>query len=92
MSGKCAVAISVLSLCLAHTGFSEIVGTGGTESIRLRKLRALPDFNLIDTNGDRFGLKDLEGKVWVADFIFTRCAGPCLLLTQKMGELQKLLL
>lgn len=33
-------------------------------------------------------LLDLRGKVWIADFIFTRCSGPCPLMTMKMSELQ----
>lgn len=46
------------------------------------------DFSFIDQNGKPFGLKDLEGKVWVADFFFTSCMGPCPLLTTKMAQLQ----
>src|SRR5262249_37453673 len=30
-----------------------------------------------------------HGSVWVADFIFTRCAGTCPLITRRMAELQK---
>ena len=33
-------------------------------------------------------LDGLHGKVWVADVIFTRCAGPCLQMTQHMKELE----
>lgn len=35
--------------------------------------------------------KDLLGHPWVADFIFTRCAGPCPLMTLKMAALQRAL-
>src|SRR5262249_9494553 len=34
------------------------------------------------------GRVDLHGSVWVADFIFTRCAGTCPMITQRMAELQ----
>ena len=34
-----------------------------------------------------FGRKDLLGKVWVVDFVFTRCSGPCPLLTRRLGKL-----
>jgi protein SCO1/2 len=30
----------------------------------------------------------LRGKVWVADIIFTRCAGPCPIMTRHMADLQ----
>ena len=33
-------------------------------------------------------LADLRGRVWVADIIFTRCAGPCPRMTRQMKELQ----
>jgi protein SCO1/2 len=48
----------------------------------------LPDFSLIDQNGNRVTLHDLAGKVWVADFIFTNCGGTCPLMTEKMRKLQ----
>ncbi len=47
------------------------------------------DFTLVDQNGKRFGRADLNGKVWVANFIFTRCLGPCPLLSRQMSELTK---
>ena len=50
---------------------------------------ALPPFSLIDTEGESFGNGDIRGKIWVADFIFTTCAGPCPEMTEKMSELQQ---
>lgn len=44
-------------------------------------------FSLVDQSSRTVTLADLRGKVWVADFIFTRCGGPCPLLTQKMKSL-----
>lgn len=32
---------------------------------------------------------DLDGYVWISDFIFTRCAGPCPTLSLRMRSLQK---
>lgn len=34
-----------------------------------------------------FRRKDMLGKVWVVDFVYTRCAGPCPLLTERLGKL-----
>ena len=34
-------------------------------------------FTLTDQSGRAFSSDALDGKVWVANFIFTRCAGPC---------------
>jgi len=52
-------------------------------------LGTLPDFALTDQTGQPFGTRDLRGKVWVADFIFTSYAGSCPLLSQKMAEVAK---
>jgi len=52
-------------------------------------LGTLPDFALTDQTGHPFGTADLRGKVWVADFIFTSCAGSCPLLSQKMAEVAR---
>ena len=41
-----------------------------------------------DQNGKPFGLTDLKGKVWVADFIFTNCEDVCLPMTANMKKLQ----
>jgi len=52
---------------------------------------AVPDFTLIDQNGEPFGTEQLSGKVWIVDFIFTRCGGTCPRMTLGMAELQKIL-
>ena len=36
----------------------------------------VPPFSLTDQNGSSFDSHTLEGKVWVADFIFTNCNRP----------------
>ena len=41
------------------------------------KFFEVPDFKLMDQNGKPFTKKDVSGKVWIADFVFTQCAGPC---------------
>lgn len=51
----------------------------------------VPSFHLIDQTGTAVSRKNLLGKVWVADFIFTSCAGVCPLLTHKMAEIQDFL-
>jgi protein SCO1/2 len=52
-------------------------------------LGTLPDFSLTERSGQPLGLKDLRGHVWVADFIFTNCAGTCPMMTTAMTEIQK---
>ena len=49
----------------------------------------LPGFSLTDARGRTVTLEDLAGSVWIADFIFTRCAGQCPLMSGRMAELQQ---
>ncbi len=46
---------------------------------------ALPDFELIDQSGEAFDKGNLEGKVWVSNFMFTSCPSVCPMLTQRMS-------
>lgn len=48
----------------------------------------VPAFTLTNELGRAVTGADLRGQVWVADIIFTRCAGPCPRMTKKMSELQ----
>jgi protein SCO1 len=46
------------------------------------------DFTYTNQAGEQTGLKDLKGKVWIADFIFTSCEDVCLPMTFNMSKLQ----
>ncbi|MDE0485038.1 MAG: SCO family protein [Candidatus Poribacteria bacterium] len=48
----------------------------------------VPDFSLTNQQGQPLGLSDLQGKIWVADFIFTHCPTICPVMTQEMVKLQ----
>lgn len=47
----------------------------------------VPAFSLVDQEGRTWTLGDLAGVPWVADFIFTRCAGVCPGMTARMARL-----
>ncbi|WP_408096818.1 SCO family protein [Peredibacter sp. HCB2-198] len=47
----------------------------------------VPEFELISENGQRFGSKDLKGKVYLANFIFSRCPSVC---PKMLGDLEKI--
>lgn len=46
-------------------------------------------FALLDQNGDTITDKDLEGKIYVADFFFTTCPGICKDMAGQKRRLQK---
>jgi protein SCO1/2 len=48
----------------------------------------VPDFLLTERSGRPLAQADLAGKIWIANFIFTRCPGACPLLISRMAHLQ----
>ena len=52
---------------------------------------SVPDFTFQERSGKDIHLSDLNGRVWIADFIFTRCQGQCPLMSGRMAELQEAL-
>lgn len=55
----------------------------------------LPDFALTAVSTGQpprsFSRADLLGRVWIADFIFTHCTGPCPAISTRMAGFQKTL-
>src|SRR2546425_3583191 len=48
----------------------------------------VPGFDLTAETGQPFNRKSLDGKIWVADFIFTTCTGPCPRMSSLMRQVQ----
>lgn len=46
-----------------------------------------PSFSMTERSGKTMTGADLRGKVWIADFIFTRCAGQCPIMSAQMKRL-----
>jgi len=71
-----------------------LVSGGPASSLDDRPLPVIsrvPDFSLIERSGATVTRADLLGKVWVVDFVFTSCAGPCPEMTLRMRSLQQTL-
>ncbi len=60
-----------------------------TQSIPASSKSFAPEFTLTDSNGQPFASTTLRGKIWIADFIFTSCAGQCPVMTAQMRLLQQ---
>jgi len=48
----------------------------------------IPPFQLTAQSGQPFDSKSLEGSIWVADFIYTTCPGPCPRMSAQMRGVQ----
>jgi protein SCO1 len=63
--------------------------TGCGTSSPLPNLGVVQDFTLTGQDGREFhSAATLRGKVWIADFIFTHCPGPCPRMSSRMHKLQ----
>ncbi|HXS98931.1 MAG TPA: SCO family protein [Candidatus Limnocylindrales bacterium] len=47
-----------------------------------------PAFRLTDQGGHPFDSHALAGHIWVADFVYTTCPGPCPMMSSQMHRLQ----
>jgi cytochrome oxidase Cu insertion factor (SCO1/SenC/PrrC family) len=75
--GAAAVLLALCSACAPRGG---------------EPLAVLPDFAMTAVGQERdapFTRRDLLGRVWIADFVFTRCGGPCPVLTTRLAALGK---
>lgn len=79
-----ALIVSTLLLSFLLAGRRPSEGRGASRPV----IGPIADFTLTNQNGRAVSLADLRGKVWVADIIFTRCAGPCPKMTRQMKEVQ----
>lgn len=51
--------------------------------------QTIPPFQMTDSEGRLFDSgRQLAGKVWVADFIYTNCPGSCPLMTSQMHRME----
>jgi protein SCO1 len=48
----------------------------------------LADFELTSQANTPFGARELRGKAWIANFVFTRCTTVCPVFSAKMAEVQ----
>lgn len=81
--------IGILTVLLVGVVVYRAVHTGQAEaSSELRRFVEVPPFILTERSGKNITNHDLAGKIWVADFIYTTCPGPCPLITASMAKLQ----
>lgn len=75
---------------LAIPALLALLASCGWKSPQLPSYNAIPAFTLMSQTGVEFdSRKQLAGKVWVADFIFTNCQGPCPRMSAYMQRIQE---
>ena len=66
----------------------QVLASRHSDKFSKKSLMKAPSFQFMDRSGRMFSSDELKGKVWVVDFVFTRCAGSCPMLTHQMQVLQ----
>jgi protein SCO1/2 len=87
--------LPVLAFLTAGCVIAPFAGCGNDPQRDSEKSPVIPDlnfpvghFSLTERSGRTVTEKDLEGSVWVASFVFTRCMGPCPAVTATVSRLQ----
>ena len=85
----------ILALGVANLAFGSLIWRSVSRANSADEpLGNVPDFSLPGTTaeGDMpLSRADLAGRFWIANFIFTRCSGPCPIMTGKLAMLQPVL-
>jgi protein SCO1/2 len=95
--------LGILALALVVAAAGVVMGFGARRGLQqmaappdglpvvrpadLPPLYPVPAFTLTDARGEAVSLDSLRGKVWVAMFFFTSCAGPCPVMVRHMADL-----
>ena len=75
---------------LAIAGIMAAVLTACSRKPALPTFGAVPEFVLTDQTGQPFrSSQGLNGHVWLANFIFTNCMGPCPRMTSQMKQVRE---
>lgn len=74
----------ILAILLGGCGKDDV-----NKGIETSMSEDIPHFEYTNQNEEDFGTSDLEGKWWIADFIFTNCTSVCLPMTTNMAVLQE---
>ena len=82
------VGFGVFLLLLGLIYLLSLMEYGQTRRRVLPVLGQVADFTLTNQDGAVTTLSDLSNRVWVADIIFSRCAGSCPVMSTEMKSLQ----
>jgi len=80
---------TVVIAAILACGCSAVTPSTPTDPVQPDLDYPVGSFSLTERSGRTVTDKDLQGKVWVASFVFTRCIGPCPAVTSTVTELHR---
>jgi protein SCO1/2 len=81
--------LAAIAIALSSLTFAVILTRTAPEEPRT--FGSIPEFALTERSGAAVTRADLDGKIWIANFIFTNCGGTCPMMTYQMGKLDRAL-
>lgn len=69
--------------------FSLLTAGCSHRAAQLPNLGHVPSFAATDSQGKQFEAEQMDGKVWIVDFIYTNCPGPCPMMSSKMRQMEQ---
>jgi protein SCO1/2 len=79
---------SLRFLCVLGVSAVSAFLTSCMKPTPLPVLSEVPQFTLVSETGQPFDSHVLDGHIWVADFIYTTCDGPCPMMSSHMRRIQ----
>ncbi len=92
MKARTILNIGVTAIFAVVVATVTLIGVRGAAASRpksLPELGSVPEFTLVEASGQALARSDLREKVWVASFIFTRCAEVCPAMMRTEVKLQR---
>ena len=89
MKSKKIILVLVLLGLTFFVGFTTYFFEKAIQKPPLPILEEVRDFSLLNSEGKTVSLKNLRGKVWIADFFFTTCSDICPMMSKHMAALQR---
>jgi len=89
MKGIIILRILIIAVLVVIMGTAAYIVINKAEMSRtqLPEFTPVPEFSFLDQNEEVFDLNRLRGKISLVDFFFTRCKGPCPIMSSNMSQL-----
>ncbi len=86
----CFFTMQNISFAQTHAGHDHnVIGQAQGENVNVSLKTPLRGFELVNEDKKIMTLNDFKGSVWVANFIFTSCAGSCPIMVGSLAKLLK---
>jgi protein SCO1 len=92
-TGLVLVMIAVTVAYIRERALATKKPAGTVSSLRSTELpivNEIRELGLTNQFGRLISAEELHGKVWLVDIVFTRCPGPCAVMTRRMKEISNL--